>query len=81
MGLFNTYGTTQLKVSDDLRCAEYAIGDAVDIPDGVYVGWGDKENGGVVVIHKGKLVVEFGYITTTYGFTRTPDELIDGLAP
>jgi len=56
MGLFDTYGGTQLKAGDPWG-RQYEIGDDVLIPDGVYVDFDDIYQK-AVVIEGGKFVAE-----------------------
>lgn len=63
MGVYDSYGKlgTQLKVGP--RCLiQYEIGDEVEIPDGVYVGYS-----GAVVIIDGRFAAEFEAITSKWG--------------
>ena len=62
MGLYDTYGTVQLKVRecDGMQC--YRVGDKADLPDGLYAGYG-----GIVVIVKGKFVAEFPHLFDKWG--------------
>lgn len=61
MGIYNTYNGIQLKVGIvDMKY--YKIGDKVDIPDGVYIGYE-----GVVVIEDGKLLETHEYLTDKWG--------------
>lgn len=61
MGVYDTYGNTQLKVGDCIL-KSYDIGDKVDILDGVYVA-----PDGVVVVINGIFVAEFDHLTDKYG--------------
>jgi len=47
MGLYDTYGDEQLKVGD-VCCRHFAIGDKVDLEDGIYVGY----HNAIVILHK-----------------------------
>jgi len=70
MGVYNTYGNTQLKINEG-TLKEFKIGDKVDISDGVYVG-----HEGVVVIKEGKMTSEFDNLTTKWGSVVTPEEVL-----
>lgn len=52
MGIFDTYGSTQLKAGKPWQI-QYKIGDKVKIPDGVYL-----DDDGVVVIKDSIFVAE-----------------------
>lgn len=54
MGMYDTFGATQLKVGD-CDMAHYDVGDEVTMADGVYVGYE-----GIVVIKDGVFVAEVG---------------------
>lgn len=71
MGCYNTYDGVQLKVAEDLMLINYKIGDEVDIPDGVYVGYE-----GIVVIIDGKLVKVFTELYDKYGGTFDLEKII-----
>lgn len=71
MGMYNTYGNVQLKVGDELTLSEFGVGDEVDIPDGVYVGYE-----GVVVIIDGKLAKVFPTLLNKYGGEYNIEEII-----
>ena len=66
MGMFDDYGTVQLKVGP-CEMLSFKPGDEVPIPDGVYVAWG-----GVVVIHGGRFVGEWTVLTTKWGTEVDP---------
>ncbi len=72
MGVYNCFGKKgiQLKVGN---CAlkDYQIGDKVDIPDGVYIGYG-----GVVVIKDGIFIADFDNLTDKWGGVITPRNLL-----
>lgn len=75
MGVYDTYGDTQLKVGlCALRC--YNVGDKVEIPDGIYIG-----NVGAVVILDGKFVAEFKKLTSRWGDVIEPSDAIDSFHP
>ncbi|OGM09246.1 hypothetical protein A2Z67_04885 [Candidatus Woesebacteria bacterium RBG_13_36_22] len=63
MGVYNCYGRecVQLKLGN-CELKSFRVGDNVDIPDGVYVGYE-----GVVVILKGKLARVFNSIRDKWG--------------
>lgn len=63
MGMFDDYGTTQLKVGPCVM-ASYQVGDAVEIRDGLYLGWD-----GFVLIQDGKMAGEWAQVTDTHGNT------------
>jgi len=52
MGIYDTYGDTQIKVGD-VNMVDYQIGDKASLPDGIYFGYG-----GAVVICQGLFVAE-----------------------
>lgn len=70
MGVYNTYGDVQLKVSDNLDLTEFEVGDPVDIPDGLYVGYG-----GFVLIQEGKLASVFESVTSSWGGKVYADDI------
>jgi hypothetical protein len=55
MGIYDTYGETQLKVGDPY-CDTYKIGNPVLIPDGIY--WGLEA---IVVVYQGRFVAEISH--------------------
>lgn len=61
MGIYDTYGETQLKVGDP-QLRDFKLGDTVDIPDGVYMA-----PEGVVVIIDSKFVAEFAAVVDKWG--------------
>lgn len=65
MGVYDEYCGVQIKIGDR-HLRSYKIGDAVDIDDGVYVGWE-----GVIVITEGKLAFHDTDIVTKTGI-RVP---------
>ena len=80
MGLYNTYGETQLKAAaaqgKDLSLEVFNIGDKVDLKDGVYLG-----GTGAVVVIDGILVGEFKEVITSWGHKLKPKEIIDKYNP
>lgn len=76
MGMFDTYGNVQLKVGDELYCQDFTIGDSVNIPDGVYLGYE-----GAVVIVGGVFVAEFGNLVTKWGSRVDIKPLVDPHSP
>ncbi len=61
MGTYNTYGNVQIKVGlIDMK--KYKIDDKVDIPDGIYVGYG-----GAIVIKDGIFVMEVRILIDKWG--------------
>ncbi len=74
MGIYETYGKTQLKINNDFK--DFKIGDKASIPNGVYVGLE-----GIVVIIKGRFVGEFNYLKSKWGDIITPDEIINEYHP
>ena len=68
MGLYNTYEDVALKVGSNLHLANFKIGDQVDIPDGVYVGFE-----GIVVITEGVFVAKFKHFIDKWGIAFTVD--------
>lgn len=72
MGVYNTYEGVQLKIG---RCElkEYKLGDKVDIPDGIYVGYE-----GVVVIADKMLVAQYEKIFDKWGGVISCDSAING---
>ena len=70
MGMFDTFGTTQLKAGECLL-NQYEIGDSVPLKDGVYAG-ADK----FVVIRNGVFIAELDKLYDNFGSTeKTPDEI------
>jgi hypothetical protein len=70
MGMFDTFGTTQLKAGECLL-HQYEIGDSVPLKDGVYAG---ADN--FVVIQNGMFVAELEKLYDNFGSsTTTPDEI------
>lgn len=75
MGVYDTYDGIQLKVGPrDL--GDYAKGDTVPIPDGVYVA-----DNGIVVILNGMLAETFANLTSKWGDTLVPYEVIKEMHP
>lgn len=75
MGVYDTYGNTQLKVGPcELKC--YDVGDEVEIPDGIYIG-----NEGAIVIQDGKFVAEFDKLMSKWGDVIEPSAVIDSFHP
>lgn len=70
MGIYDTYGSTQLKVGDS-ALTYYKIGDSVDIEDGIYVGWD-----GFVVIKDGVFIAECETITSTHGDVISSEKVL-----
>lgn len=70
MGMYNTYGSVQLKVGA-LTLREYKIGDEVDIPDGIYCG---RE--GLVVVKDGIFIVEFPALFSKWGGIISPGSIL-----
>lgn len=72
MGIYNTYGEKgiQLKVGE-LSMKHYNLGDKVEIPDGIYVGYG-----GVVVIKDQTFIAEFPFVKDKWGGVITPREIL-----
>jgi len=71
MGVYNTYGRTQIKVGD-LRCNDFEIGDEAEIPDGIYV-----DHSSAIVIKDGKFIAEFDHIISKWGDIIECDEVIE----
>jgi hypothetical protein len=61
MSLYDEYDGVQMKIGERAM-HQYQPGDAVDIEDGVYVGWE-----GVVVIHGGRLIRAFPTLRSKHG--------------
>ena len=61
MGIYDTYGTIQLKVGN-VGMIQYEIGDEVELVDGVYV-----SPEGVVVIYGGRFVAQHPYLNDKWG--------------
>lgn len=70
MGIYDIYGQVQLKVGD-IGMDFYEVGDKVSIPDGVYLGYE-----GIVVIKDGKFIAEFEEMTTKWGGTIKPADIV-----
>lgn len=63
MGVFNTFGENEIQIKlGDCELKHYNIGDEVDIPDGIYVGWE-----GIVVIHEGKFLKDYACVFSKWG--------------
>mgnify|MGYP001613846378 CR=1 FL=1 len=77
MGLFDDYAGVQLKVGNDAmkEYDEYAVGDAVPIADGIYVGWE-----GFVVVHAGKILCVAETITTKWGMTASAESVLRAIS-
>lgn len=73
MGLFDTYGSVQLKIHRDMDV--YQLGDFAQIPDGIYVG-----HEGVVVVLGGDFVAEFPTLTSKYGDAICPSKVLSKLS-
>jgi len=76
MGIYNIYAGVQLKVADELTLESFKIGEAVDIPDGIYVG-----HDGFVVVQTGLLIAKRATITTTWGDEVKPEDILDKFHP
>jgi len=75
MGVYDTYGDTQLKVGPrQLKC--YNIGDEVKIHDGIYVA-----PDGAVVIKDGKFVAEFEKLMSKWGDVIKLSDVMDSFHP
>jgi hypothetical protein len=61
MGLFDTYGRTQLKAGAPM-CRQYTVGDTVEIPDGVYV-----DDDTLIVVSGGKFIAELDNLYDYFG--------------
>lgn len=72
MGIYDTYGQSQLKVGD-VCCHSFKIGDKVRIPDGAYIGYES-----VVIILRGIFVAEFNNLITKWGDRIDPEEILSG---
>jgi len=73
MGIFDTYGQSQLKAGDPWQ-HQWNIGDKVNIPDGIYPGSPD-----FIVIKDGKLLAEVETLYDYYGeHPTTADEVAEG---
>ena len=70
MGVFDWYGSVQLKVGHSAMCS-YVIGDYVPIPDGVYVG-----HEGVIVTHNHRFIAEYTGINTKWGTQILPVDIL-----
>lgn len=60
MGIYDCYGTAQLKVGDP-SLQSFQIGDEVPISDGVYIDYNT-----IIVIKDGKFLAEFGSLITKW---------------
>ena len=74
MGIYETYGKTQLKINDAFE--DFKIGDKASIPDGVYIGLE-----GVVVIVNGIFVAEFDFVRSKWGDLICTHEIINKYHP
>ena len=78
MGVYDDYGRepcVQLKLGPCLL-HHYRAGDAVDITDGLYVGWG-----GFVLVEDGVLRNTYAAICTSHGKPITGDEIMMSYNP
>jgi len=75
MGIYNTYEGVQIKVGNCLM-DEYKIGDKVDLPNGVYVGFE-----GIIVIIDNILKAKFSFILDKWGSIIEPKEIIEDNNP
>lgn len=78
MGVYDEYGKdpcVQLKVGP---CAmmRYRAGGSVEIPDGLYVGWG-----GFVLVEGGVLRGTYAEVVTSHGELIAADEIMSGHNP
>lgn len=71
MGLYNSYEGVQFKVAEELSCHYYKVGDFVDIPDGLYLGWA-----GFVVVKAGVLLGVYDTFTDTHKEEWPADQLL-----
>lgn len=72
MGMFNTYGSTQLKAGDCCALHYYDEGDKVDIEDGLYIGaWG------FVVVKGGVFIAEYTELKDNRGDDCSEEYLSD----
>lgn len=74
--MYNTYAGVQLKIATELTLENYKIGQAVDIPDGIYVG-----HGGYIVVKDGILIMKRAHITTSWGHKVKAKILLDKYNP
>jgi len=77
MGCYDTYGRLEMQ----LKCGEcllnnFAVGDKVDIQDGVYVAYE-----GVAVVKDGIFIAEFENLTDKWGGKISPEEIIESRNP
>lgn len=71
MGIYDEYEDIQLKVGP-CCLAQYKTGDEVEIPNGVYAGYG-----GLVVIIEGVFVAKFEHIITKWGNEVSMSSILD----
>lgn len=71
MGVFDTYGITQLKVGD-CNFNQYNIGDKVEIPDGVYISYD-----GAVVVNDGVFICFFERLFDKWGNPLSIENILD----
>lgn len=74
--MYNIYGDVQLKNADELTLKEYKVGDKVDLPDGIYVGFE-----GIVVVVKGVFVEQFAFLTDKWGTEFSAHDLVESHNP
>lgn len=72
MGVYDDYEHVQLKVGD-VCCHRYKVGDTVDIPDGLYFGYG-----GAVAIRDGQFVGVFDRVLDKWG-SELPENVFEEL--
>lgn len=71
MGIYDTYGSVQLKVGD-VDLSYYEIGAKVPLDDGIYIG-----HEGFIVIKNGTFVAEFDHAITKWGWEISPEEVLN----
>jgi len=71
MGLFDTYGESQIKAGDPWQ-HNYKLGDKVTIPDGIYLG-----SPNFIVIKDGVFIAEVGRLYDYFGEDPLTADQID----
>lgn len=74
--MYNIYGDVQLKNAEELTLKEYKVGDKVDLPDGIYVGFE-----GIVVVVKGIFVEQFAFLIDKWGTEFNTYDLVESHHP
>lgn len=73
-GTYDTYGDIQMKIGMiDGEMRGFEIGDKVDLPPGIYVGYG----GFIVIDEKQTFAAVYPDITDKWGNIIDPDDILD----